>query len=67
MRLKSEIGVAVFEVTMTNPNLPVLRASGYLCNQSGMTSAENKENPKINIVLEEFMSVNFKTRLVRLS
>lgn len=32
-----------------------------------MTSAENKENPKINMVLEEFMSVNFKMRQVRLS
>lgn len=47
--------------------LPVLRDSGCLCIQSGMTIAENKENPKINKVLEEFKSVNFRMRSVRLS
>lgn len=31
-----------------------------------MTSAENKEKPKMKMVLEEFMSVNFKIRWIRL-
>ena len=40
--------------------VPVWRKPGFFIIQFGMVSAENMENPKINIVLEEFMSVDFK-------
>lgn len=38
--------------------VPVLKKSGFFKIQFGMTSAVNMEKPKINIFLEEFISVD---------
>lgn len=40
--------------------VPVLKKSGFFKIQFGMTSAVNMEKPKINIFLEEFISVDWK-------
>ena len=44
--------------------IPVSMKSGFFRIQFGMASAENKENPKTKIFLEEFMSVDWKMRCV---
>lgn len=45
---------------------PVWRKPGFFTIQFGMARAEKMENPKINIVLEEFMSVDLTRKHVSL-
>lgn len=45
--------------------IPVTKKPGFSMIQCGMTRAENMENPKIKIFLEEFISVDYKMRCFR--